>query len=305
MNLQSIINSRVGVGSALLFGQLMPGYIGYPLARVVADLLSIRKDGVLSSAMRVNQWVIHDGSLPGDHLNKIVKGVFINSSKAIYDLYHNLHNPKAINNLVEYSGQFSHMYEHYQKGKRGYIITAPHLGSFDIGGLALGYRKVSFQTLSYPNPGDGYQLQNYFREKYGLYITPMSVSSMREAEQRLRDGGMVLTGLDRPLANSRYRPKFFGRAAALPVSYVPMAIKTCVPVVVVCCYYDGERYILDASEPVEMESFPDRQEEIERNAERVLLEAEKMIHAHPDQWFMYYPVWPELLGTLEQSLKKS
>ncbi|MGB8252500.1 MAG: lysophospholipid acyltransferase family protein, partial [Anaerolineaceae bacterium] len=218
---------------------------------------------------------------------------------AIYDLYHNLHNPKAINKLAEYSESFSCMYESYQEGKRGYIITAPHLGSFDIGGLALGLRNVSFQTLSYPNPGNGYQLQNYFREKYGLYITPMSVSSMREAEQRLRDGGMVLTGLDRPLAGSRYRPKFFGRPAALPVSYIPMAIKTGVPVVVVSCYYDGEKYILDASEPVEMKSYPDRQEEIERNAERVLLEAERMIRAHPDQWFMYYPVWPELLGTIE------
>ena len=249
--------------------------------------------------MRVNQWVVHDGALPADQLDMLVSGVFANSSKAIYDLYHNLHNPKAINNLVVYSENFSHMYERFQKGKRGYIITAPHLGSFDIGGLALGLRNVSFQTLSYPNPGDGYQLQNYFREKYGLYITPMSVSSMREAGQRLRDGGMVLTGLDRPLADSRYKPKFFGRPAALPVSYIPMAIKTGVPVVVVCCYYDGEKYILDASEPVEMKSYPDRQEEIERNAERVLLEAERMIRAHPDQWFMYYPVWPELLDTIE------
>lgn len=298
MNLQSIINSRVGVGSALLFGQLMPNFVGYPLAKGVAGLLAIRKTGVLASAMRVNQWVVNDGKVSSDQLNKIVSGVFRNSSKAIYDLYHNLHNPKAINNLVEYSDKFSQMYERYKKGKRGYIITAPHLGSFDIGGLALGLRNVSFQTLSYPNPGDGYQLQNYFREKYGLYITPMSISSMREAEQRLRDGGMVLTGLDRPLANSRYTPRFFGRPAALPVSYIPMAIKTRVPVVVVCCYDDGDHYILDSSEPVEMIAYRDRQEEIERNAERVLHEAERMIHAHPDQWFMYYPVWPELMNMI-------
>ncbi len=298
MNLQSIINSRIGVGSALIFGQLTPRFIGYPFARAVAGLLSIRKNGVLVSAMRVNQWVIHDGVLPTDELDRIVSRVFINSSKSIYDLYHNLHNPKLVNDLVQYSDTFSLMYEHYQKGKRGYIITAPHLGNFDIAGLALGLRNVSFQALSYPNPGEGYQLQNYIRKKYGLYITPMSISSMREAEQRLRDGGMVLTGLDRPLPDSKYKPKFFGRPAALPVSYVPMAIKTGVPVVVVCCYFDGKRYILDASEPVEMKKYPDRQEEIERNAEFVLLEAEKMIRSHPDQWFMYYPVWPELIESV-------
>jgi KDO2-lipid IV(A) lauroyltransferase len=298
LNLQSIINSRIGVGSALLFGQLTPHFIGYPLSRAVAGLLSCRKNGVLVSAMRVNQWVVHDGALPAPELDSLVSRVFVNSSKSIYDLYHNLHNPRLVNKLVEYSDNFSRMYAAYQKGNRGYIITAPHLGNFDIGGLALGLRNVSFQTLSYPNPGEGYQLQNYIRKKYGLYITPMSVSSMREAEQRLKDGGMVLTGLDRPLAGSRYCPRFFGRPAALPVSYVPMAIKTGVPIVVVCCYYDGKRYILDASDPVEMNRYPDRQEEIERNAEFVLFEAEKMIRAHPDQWFMYYPVWPDVVDSL-------
>jgi lauroyl/myristoyl acyltransferase len=162
----------------------------------------------------------------------------------------------------------------------------------------LAVRKVSFQTLSFPNPNEGYQLQNYIREKYGLYVTPMSVSSMREAEQRLRDAGMVLTGLDRPLPDSKYTPKFFGRPTHLPVSYIAMAIKNQVPVAVVCCYADGKRFILDASEIIDMLPFKDRQEEIERNAERVLLEAEKMIRAHPEQWFMYYPLWPELIGKI-------
>jgi lauroyl/myristoyl acyltransferase len=122
----------------------------------------------------------------------------------------------------------------------------------------------------------------------------MSVSSMREAEQRLRDAGMVLTGLDRPLPGSKYTPRFFGKPTALPVSYIAMAIKNNVPVAVVCCYSDGKRYVLDASEMIEMVAFPDRQEEIEHNAERVLIEAEKMILAHPEQWFMYYPLWPDL-----------
>jgi lauroyl/myristoyl acyltransferase len=126
----------------------------------------------------------------------------------------------------------------------------------------------------------------------------MSVTSMREAEQRLRDAGLVLTGMDRPLPGSKYTPRFFGKATALPVSYIPMAIKNNVPVVVVCCYSDGMRYVLDASEMIEMISYKDRREEIEQNAERVLVEAEKMILAHPEQWFMYYPLWPELTETI-------
>jgi lauroyl/myristoyl acyltransferase len=298
MNFQNLINSRIGVGSALLVGQLTPRFIGYPLASGIAGWFSGSKSSVLVKSMRVNQWVAHQGVLTPEQLEDLVCKVFENSSRSLYDLYHNLHSSRIINNLVDYSDNFSNMLEKYHKSGRGAIIVAPHLGSFDIGGLALAVRKVSFQTLSYPNPGDGYQLQNYIREKYGLYITPMSVTSMREAEQRLRDAGLVLTGMDRPLPGSKYTPRFFGKATALPVSYIPMAIKNNVPVVVVCCYSDGMRYVLDASEMIEMISYKDRREEIEQNAERVLVEAEKMILAHPEQWFMYYPLWPELTETI-------
>ncbi|MBN2676503.1 MAG: hypothetical protein JXR32_00400 [Anaerolineaceae bacterium] len=294
MKFQNLINSRFGVGSALLFGQLMPRIIGYPLARRIAGWFSSSESSSLVKAMRVNQWVAHQGSLTSDQLDVLVNKVFENSSRALYDLYHNLHSAKLINRMVDYSDHFSYMLERYQKSGKGSMMVAPHLGSFDIGGLALAIRKVSFQTLSYPNPGEGYQLQNYIREKFGLLITPMSVSSMRAAEQRLRDNGLVLTGLDRPLPGSKYQPNFFGRRTALPVSYIPMAIKNNVPVMVVCCYADGDRYILDASDPVEMIKYKDHQEEIERNAEHVLAEAERMISAHPEQWFMYYPLWPEL-----------
>jgi lauroyl/myristoyl acyltransferase len=298
MNYQKLINSRFGVGSALLFGQLMPRAVGYPLARKIAHWFSSSESSSLVDAMRVNQSVAHHGELNSEQLDDLVTNVFMNSGYALYELYHNLHSPKTINSMVEYSDDFSQMLEHYQKSGKGAVIVAPHLGSFDIGGLALAVRKVSFQTLSFPNPTEGYQLQNYIREKYGLYVTPMSVSSMREAEQRLRNGGLVLTGLDRPLPNSNYNPRFFGRPTSLPVAYIAMAIKNQVPVVVVCCYSIGKQFILDASEIIEMVHYQDRQEGIERNAERALSEAEKMILAHPEQWFMYYPLWPELIGTI-------
>jgi lauroyl/myristoyl acyltransferase len=298
MNLQKLINSRFGVGSALLFGQLMPRILGYPLAKRIAHWFSNSESSSLVDAMRVNQWVAHHGELTGEQLDDLVEKVFMNSGQALYELYHNLHSPKTINRMVEYSDGFSQMLERYRHSGKGTIIVAPHLGSFDIGGLALAVRKVSFQTLSFPNPNEGYQLQNYIREKYGLYVTPMSITSMREAEQRLRDSGMVLTGLDRPLPDSKYTPMFFGRPTHLPVSYIAMAIKNKVPVAVVCCYANGKRFILDASEIIEMIPYRDRQEEIERNAERVLFEAEKMIRAHPEQWFMYYPLWPELIDKI-------
>jgi lauroyl/myristoyl acyltransferase len=43
-----------------------------------------------------------------------------------------------------------------------------------------------------------------------------------------------------------------------------------------------------------MQSGPDLKTAIEANAERVLVEAEKFIRLAPNQWSMFYPVWPEV-----------
>ena len=40
---------------------------------------------------------------------------------------------------------------------------------------------------------------------------------------------------------------------------------------------------------------PDREQEILQNAERVLQAAEDMILRAPEEWVMFYPVWPDTL----------
>ena len=47
-----------------------------------------------------------------------------------------------------------------------------------------------------------------------------------------------------------------------------------------------------------MKPYEDAQDEIERNAEKVLAEGEKMIGQNPSQWAMTYPVWPEALDEM-------
>jgi len=47
-----------------------------------------------------------------------------------------------------------------------------------------------------------------------------------------------------------------------------------------------------------MESYPDRHQEIILNAERVLSIAEAAIRRAPQQWAMFYPVWPEMLDKM-------
>jgi len=108
-----------------------------------------------------------------------------------------------------------------------------------------------------------------------------------------------VTGVDRPLSTSedaKYRPRFFGRAAALPVFHIRLALKHNLPIIVV----GGARkangcYSVWASDPIPMQRHSDMVQETVQNAEAVLAVIADYIRQAPEQWAMYYPVWPETL----------
>ena len=172
-------------------------------------------------------------------------------------------------------------------------MVAPHLSNFDFGGRAMILHGFDVQVLSYPQPHGGYQWQNKLREDIGMNITPMTTESLRAAKARLKKGGGIVTGLDRPLEHTNYHPLFFGFPAPVPTSYVRMALQTKSAVMVIACIGLPEKdYRVECSDLVYMEPHDDPVREIEMNAEKVLKEAEKFIRTYPSQWAMFYPIWP-------------
>jgi len=105
----------------------------------------------------------------------------------------------------------------------------------------------------------------------------------------------VLTGLDRPLADTRLKVQFFGRPSPLPVAYVQLALQTGAPIIVVACVTkpDG-RYDLTCAPPFYPQPNSDRDLELVTNAEMALRQAEEIIRPRTSDWCMFYPIWPEL-----------
>jgi len=296
MNLMAIINSSLGIGAALAVGRLLPEKLGWKLADFIATRLAARHDSPMVKTVRANQWVVRGGGLSPEELEDITLRVFKSDARCLFDFYHNLNDPKKILYMVGFSPRFQAVFDERLKEKRGALFVAPHLSAFDLAGLALAARGLRFQILSYPQPGSGYTWQNKLRDERGLEVTPTSIASMQQARLRLQAGGTVLTGLDRPVPDAEILPRFFGRPAPVPVFYTRLALKTRVPVYVVAVSTlpDG-KYLLDCSEPIEMIPGADPHEETRLNAERVLKAGEIFIRNHPDQWSMFYPVWPEAL----------
>ncbi len=299
MNLQTVINSRFGVSLAMGLCRILPPRMGYRFAYFLADRISGKRQVRIVRATRSNQWVVADEKISMKALNQLVSQTFRNAAYSIYNLYHHLGQSEKFQALIADTTHLDEIITHSQKKDQGLIIAGTHLGNFDLVSHAAALRGIKMIGLGWHQPGGGYRLQNRLRRKIGFDVYPASLASIRMAVDWLREKGTLITGLDRPVPESKYHPRFFNRPAALPVIHIQLALKTHTPVVVVGSRLlpDG-KYMIEFSDPVVMETISDRIRELIYNAERCLVIAENFIRQTPDQWSMFYPVWPEVLDQI-------
>lgn len=300
MNLQDILNSRASVAFALGLSKILPPSVGYPLSRWIADLIYSRKTSKPVKAVRSNQWVIHNKNLSPETLEQKVQNVFRNTSRSLYDFYHYLHDPKMVMDLVEFDTSFKTAFDLARREETGTFFVAPHISNFDMIARAIVLRGLPIHILSYPQPSGGYRWQNDLRALPDLKITPVSINAIQQASQTIRNNRTVITGVDRPLPDkdSKYMPRFFGIPSAMPVFHIRLALKHKIPITVLGASRrsDGS-CIVWASDPIPMQQHSDLIYETIRNAENVLNAIAEFICKAPEQWAMFYPVWPGISPT--------
>jgi KDO2-lipid IV(A) lauroyltransferase len=300
MKLQDILNGQMATMFGLGISHLLPTRLGYPVARRIADFLSSRKSNPIVQAVRANQWVIHGGKVSPSQLDHLVRETFRSSARSIYEFWHFLSNNNTVLEMVDLDPSMQACIERSNHSTEGTLMVTPHVANFDLVGRALALNGLKMHILSYPHPPGGYRWQNQLRRLPGVLVTPMSMQALRRASETLRAGQTVLTGVDRPLPEgeaAKYRPRFFGRPAALPVFHVRLAIKHNLPVTVLGgCRSPNGRYRVWASDPIPMHRSSDLVEETVQNSEAILATIADIVRRAPEQWAMFYPVWPEALS---------
>ncbi len=300
MNLQDFTNSRLGILTALLIARL-PEPLGRRMADWLAAQVARRRESALVRAIRLNQWVVGGLSASAEALDQAAQRVMQHAGRALYDFYHLFPFPKVLTRRLRLTPNARTLIERSQRWDGGGVVVGPHLSNFDLAMQAAGYHGIDVQVLSYADPTGGYRWQNRIRERAGLHMTPITPRALLQAVERLRKGGFVLTGVDRPVPGKLETLTFFGHPAPLPVGHVRLAMDAGAPVYVIACQMleDGS-YVLHASKPIPMQDYGNRKESIRRNAETVLEVLESYIRRAPEQWLMYYPVWPHLAAEVPQ-----
>jgi lauroyl/myristoyl acyltransferase len=298
-DLQSIINSRLGIGLALGLGRILPESPGYRLAEWLALLIASQKSSPMVRAVRVNQWVLRGGDLRPDELDRVVKAVFRNTADCLFDFYHFLDRSSEMDERIHFCPRTKDILGNRGRSKKGVVIVGVHLSNFDLVAFEAARQGLKAMVLAYATPGKGYEWQNEIRRRAGLELVPASTQAVRQAIHRLNQGGNVLTGIDRPIQDVKLKPLFFGRPANLPLHHIHLALAADTEIFVVAALKGADgNYRVQVSEPIQMERCSDRDEEILINAEKVLAVAEGTIRQAPEQWSMFFPVWPDVLPML-------
>jgi lauroyl/myristoyl acyltransferase len=296
VDLQRLNDSRFALSLVSALGRALPPGLGHAFADLVAARIARRQDSQMIRAVRANQWVVRGETLGKEALNQAVIETLRNSARCVFDLYHYMRNPKAIGRRIVLDPVAQALIQRPEFDTRGLMLVGLHMSGFDLVPQWLIQQGMKPLVLSIPNPQGGRRKEYEARREIGMNVVPGSFASLRQALRHLQQGGVVVTGIDRPIPAPRVCPRFFGRPAALPTHYVSLAVKARVPVMIVVpnLQPDGKYHVL-TSGLIEMESHPDRTTEEVRNAERVLGVAEGYIRQAPHQWTISLPVWPETL----------
>ena len=212
---------------------------------------------------------------------------------ASFEFFHKVaHGREALGELVYLPPELLEMFEEKAAAGRGMVAVSAHLGALDLAGVAFTVTDFQVQVISYAAPPAGYRLVNELRNDHGLVITPGSKEALAQATARLESAGVVFTAVDRPVPPGRKATEvqFFGRSTRLWNGYATMAFATGALLFFVWVERSpAGRYAIRFNEPIDCADPPG---DVDHVTSLILQQAEDAIRANPDQWLMFFPVWP-------------
>jgi Kdo2-lipid IVA lauroyltransferase/acyltransferase len=178
------------------------------------------------------------------------------------------------------------------KAGSGALVLGFHYSNWEIMGIASFLLKREIVALARPLKGQARlnRLMNQLRSSTGLTIIP-NKDTARDVMRLLREDRMVaFLGDQREKRSKGVWVELFGRKVPTSKGIVALAMKTGAPVIPIYSRRDGFlRYTVICDEPLFIErKGADKDELIYRNARSVNALLEKVVSAHPEEWFLVH-----------------
>jgi lauroyl/myristoyl acyltransferase len=294
VNVQSLFHTRRLTSFGLWMARVAPSWVGYLIAKVVSWLFALFRPELFRVLEGNLRHVLGEDAHPRS-VSRVAREAYEHAGRTYWDFYRALGSTdEELRKSVTFDGDLAPEIDASRAVGQGVLVLAMHMSNFDLAGLALGVRGYHAQALSLANPPSGFELLNEVRRRSGHSFTPISPASLRKAVRHLRAGGLVITGVDRPVYDVPPSLELFGDKSYLSLGTAKLALMTGAKVILVaCCWQDGG-YQLVSLPPTEMVHVEDQDEAIRRSSERIARQVEELISETPSQWLMFYPMWPDV-----------
>jgi len=293
VNLVAFTNSRWGPPAGISLVRLLPPALASKLAGSLANRIASQVGSPLVEAVRANQAVVR--ALPREHpeVERAVRTVLHTMAESYLVLFRVMRRGQAgLREVGELDPALLTAGRERLETGRGLMYAGAHTVGLDLLLLMIGGLGFPIQALAYPESEASYAVTNRIRRSFGVDLSPTNFNSLRQAIRHLRQGGMVVTAVDRPDPTGELL-EFFGRPARLLVGHARLAIRTGAPIMVGGTYLEQKgRYRAVLLDILESGPYADRPTGELELAQEVIRIHEQFIRQRPDQWMMFHPVWP-------------
>ncbi len=174
----------------------------------------------------------------------------------------------------------------------GAVLVLPHVGSWDVG---LAFAQAFGCRLTIVTEGNWVaELVAGSRIGHGVTLAPRD-RSLRPLFRALARNECVvmLSDIVKDDVHAGAAP-FFGRTAYFPLGPARLSQRTGAPILVVSCVraLDGG-YRVEPQPPLYADPHKPAAAAVDDLTSRVVAGFERIIAAHPAQWYPFHPVWPE------------
>ena len=180
--------------------------------------------------------------------------------------------------------------------KRGMVIVTMHYGAFDLGAASLA-------TYDYPTNaiGENYgyhkmdEIIHNSRRELGMKVIP-SDKVTAGVFRALKRGEILAVAIDVPPPGQEITVDFLGAPAVVSAAPARIALRTGAWVVTAMVLRGPQsaaiiRPLLDFRS-VRYEATGDEERDVRELTQQIMRAIEPVVREHPEQWFIFRPMWP-------------
>ncbi|MEI7541989.1 MAG: hypothetical protein WCJ94_01905 [bacterium] len=182
------------------------------------------------------------------------------------------------------------------KNGKGLMICTLHFANWDIAGAIISghYNKKYGVWAIADDLGGGYsKFVQESRARYGIKVV-LPNKNLKDAYECLKNNGILNVLIDRPLPRtdkSGVEVDFFGKKAYVASAAARIVLKTGAALLVGCSGREGDTFFGQPGELITYTTTGNKETDIQIVTQALMTEAEKLIMANPEQWYMFRNFW--------------